>query len=58
MSRQRQTQWTHRLERLHGLRDRFAAANRYDRAYKAHLTIQHVYDRWADEVFGLQSRGR
>ncbi len=58
MSRERQTQWTHRLERLHGLRDRFAAANRYDRAYKAHLTIRHVYDRWADEVFRQQAQGR
>jgi hypothetical protein len=53
MSHERQAQWTHRLERLHALRERLTAANRYDRAYKAYLTIQHVYDRWADEMFCL-----
>jgi hypothetical protein len=51
MSRDRQAQWTHRLERLHALRERFTAAHRYERAYETHLTIQHVYDRWADEIF-------
>ena len=56
MSRQRQMQWSHRLERLHTLRDRFATAHRYDRAYKAYLIIQHVYDRWAEEVFGLRAQ--
>ncbi len=54
MSHQRQAQWTHRLDRLHALRDRFMAAHRYDRAYKVYLVIQHVYDRWADEVFCAQ----
>jgi hypothetical protein len=58
MSRQRQMQWSQRLERLHSLRDRFAAAHHYDRAYKAYLIIQHVYDRWAEEVFGLRARSR
>jgi hypothetical protein len=24
---------------------------RYDRAFKAHLILQHVDERWADEVF-------
>jgi hypothetical protein len=52
MSHERQAQWTHRLERLHALRERLAAAHHYDRAYEAYLTIQHVYDRWADEMFG------
>ena len=51
MSHERQAQWTHRLERLHSLRDRFTTAHYYDRAYESHLTIQHVYDRWADEMF-------
>ncbi|GEO18878.1 hypothetical protein [Microvirga aerophila] len=55
MSHERQAQWTHRLERLHALRERLTAANHYDRAYKAYLTIQHVYDRWADEMFGLHT---
>ena len=54
MSHQRQAQWTHRLDRLHALRDRFMAAYRYDRAYKVYLLIQHVYDRWADEMFYAQ----
>lgn len=54
MSRERQAQWTHRLERLRALRERFTIAHRYDRAYEAYLTIQHLYDRWADEVFCSQ----
>jgi hypothetical protein len=51
MSHERQAQWAHRLEHLNALRDRFTSAGRYERAYKAHLIAQHVYDRWADEVF-------
>jgi hypothetical protein len=51
MSQERQAQWTHRLEHLHALRARFTAAHHYDRAYEAYLIIQHVYDRWADEMF-------
>jgi hypothetical protein len=51
VSRERQAQWTHRLEHLHALRERFTQAHQYDRAYKAYLTVQHVYDRWADEIF-------
>ncbi|MBM6582895.1 hypothetical protein ILT44_22065 [Microvirga sp. BT689] len=51
MSRERQAQWTHRLERLHALRERFTATHRYDQAYEAYLAIQRVYDRWADEMF-------
>jgi hypothetical protein len=51
MSHERQAQWTHRLERLHSLRDRFKTAHYYGRAYESYLTIQHVYDRWADEMF-------
>jgi hypothetical protein len=51
MSRERQTQWTHRLEHLHALRERFTATHHYDRAYEAYLTTQQVYDRWADEMF-------
>lgn len=51
MSHQRQAQWTHRLQQLQALRDRLTGAGRYDRAYKAHLAVQHVYARWADEVF-------
>ncbi len=51
MSHQRQAQWTDRLQRLQALRDRLTGAGRYDRAYKAHLIVQHLYERWADEVF-------
>jgi hypothetical protein len=51
MSRERQAQWTHRLERLQTLRERFMGAKRYDRAYRAYLAVQRLYDRWADEVF-------
>ena len=51
MSRERQAQWTHRLERLHTLRERFTRARHYDRAYDTYLIIQHVYERWADEMF-------
>jgi hypothetical protein len=53
MSRERQSQWTRRLERLHALREHLTAAHRYDRAYETYLIIQHVYDRWADEMFCL-----
>jgi hypothetical protein len=58
MSRERHAQWTHRLHRLHALRERFVAAHHYDRAHKAYLTIQHVYDRWADELFRQQAQSR
>jgi hypothetical protein len=51
MSHERQEQWSHRLDRLRGLQECFVAARRYDRAYKVHLAIQQVYDRWAGEVF-------
>jgi predicted NAD/FAD-binding protein len=51
MSRQRQTQWSHRLQQLQTLRERFTTVGRYDRAHKAHLVLQHVYERWANEVF-------
>ncbi len=51
MSRNRQTQWALRLDRLQILRERFTCARRYDRAYKAYRAIQRLYDRWADEVF-------
>ena len=54
MSQERQAQWTQRLDRLRSLRERLVAARRYDRAYKVYLAIQHVYDRWADEVFRAQ----
>lgn len=51
MSHLRQTQWSHRLQQLQTLREQFTAIGKYDRAYKAHLVLQHVYDRWATEVF-------
>ena len=54
MSNERQAQWTHRLDRLRALREHFLAARRYDRAYKVYLVIQHLYDRWAGEVFRTQ----
>ncbi len=57
MSHQRQAQWTHRLERLQALRERFTCAHRYDRAYKANRVVQHLYDRWADEVFASLRQG-
>jgi hypothetical protein len=53
MSRSRQAQWAHRLQRL---QDRFVCAHRYERAYKASLTVQRLYDRWADEVFATYPR--
>lgn len=54
MSHERQAQWSHRLDHLHALRDRYVVAHRYDRAYKVYLAIQRLYDRWADEVFRTQ----
>ncbi len=54
MSDQRHQQWSRRLDRLHGLRERLARAGRYDRAEKAYLTIQQVYDRWAEEIFAAR----
>ncbi len=51
MSQCRQTQWALRITRLQALRDSFTSQRRYDRAYKAHMVIQRVYDQWADEVF-------
>ena len=51
MSHQRQEQWYRRFRQIQAMRDRFTALGRYDRAYKAHLTIQRAYDLWADEVF-------
>lgn len=54
MSHERQAQWTHRLERLHALGERFTATHHYDRAYETYLTIQHVYACWADEMFSSQ----
>ena len=57
MSHQRQAQWTHRLQPLQGQRDQLASTGQYDRAYKAHLAVQHVYERWADEVFAATRMG-
>ena len=54
MSNELQAQWSHRLDHLHTLRDRFVVAHCYDRAYKVYLVIQHLYDGWADEVFSEQ----
>ena len=51
MSHQRQTQWSHRLQQLNAMRERYMRVGRYDRAHKAYLAAQHVYERWADEVF-------
>jgi hypothetical protein len=51
MSHVRQAQWSQRANRLHHLRDHFLASGRHDRAYRAYLAIQHLVDRWADEMF-------
>ncbi|HEX2552149.1 MAG TPA: hypothetical protein VHL98_00510 [Microvirga sp.] len=51
MSQDRQSQWSRRIARLQAMRERFAGRSRYDRADRAHRAIQHVYERWADEVF-------
>jgi len=51
MSQQRQAQWSHRLQQIQALQERFTGVGRYDRAHKAHRVAQHVYDRWAQEVF-------
>ncbi len=55
MSPERQAQWAGRLHRLQVLRDRFMRASRHDRAYRAYLDVQHLYDRWAEEVFHTTS---
>ncbi len=57
MSHMRQAQWARRLARVQVLRDRFTCTNRYDRAYKAYLVLQHLYDRWADEMFASARQG-
>ncbi len=54
MSQERRMQWAHRLQRLQVLRERFAQHGRYDRAQIAHQAVQHVYDRWAHEVFATR----
>jgi hypothetical protein len=51
MSEERHQQWGRRLDRLHSLREHHARMGRYDRAHRAYLTIQQVYDRWAEEIF-------
>jgi hypothetical protein len=51
MSQDRQSQWSRRLARLQDMKARYAGTRRYDRADQAHRIIQHVYERWADEVF-------
>ena len=51
MSHQRQAQWNYRLQRIQALEARLRRAGQYDRAYEAYLMAQHLYDRWADEVF-------
>ena len=51
MSHQRQAQWNYRLQRIQALAARLRRAGQYDRAYEAYLMAQHLYDRWADEVF-------
>jgi len=56
MSHERQAQWSHRLERLRALRERFAGAHHDGRAYETYLIIQHVHDRWGDEMFCSQSQ--
>jgi hypothetical protein len=51
MSQNRRSQWSRRLARLQDLKARYARGSSYERAYRAHLVIQQVYERWADEVF-------
>ena len=51
MSHQRQAQWSHRLQRIQTLRAQLTKAGQYDRADEAYRVAQHMYDRWADEVF-------
>ncbi len=55
MSQVRQSQWSRRLERLQEIKARYTATRRYGRADQAHRAIQHVYERWADEVFAAAS---
>jgi hypothetical protein len=56
MSQERRAQWAHRVTHLQALRDSYIRSGRYDRAHKAYLTIQWVYERWADEAFRAQHR--
>ncbi len=51
MSEERRRQWAQRLDRLQALKEQFARVGRYDRAHKAYLAIQQLYDRWANEMF-------
>jgi hypothetical protein len=51
MLHERQAQLAHRIQQVQAMRTRFAESGQYQRAYKAHLLVNRVYDRWADEVF-------
>ena len=54
MSRERQTRWKRRFDRLQTLSERLTASGHYDRAHKAYLLIQTAIDRWSDEVFSAR----
>jgi hypothetical protein len=55
MSQDRRTQWSTRLDHLQALREQFISSGRYDRAYRAYLMAQRLYERWADEMFRQQN---
>src|SRR3954469_24794730 len=43
--------FAHRLQQVKALRRYLAEAGQYERAYRADLLIQRLYERWADEMF-------
>jgi hypothetical protein len=49
--------WTTRIETLRGLRNHFAASERYERANRAHQALQRAYNRWAHEVLVMRCNG-
>src|SRR4051812_22013280 len=51
MSHERQAQFANRLQQVKALRRHLAGAGQYERAYRADLLIQRLYERWADEMF-------
>jgi hypothetical protein len=43
--------WTRRIDALRELKQRYAQMALYERAGRAHLTLERAYRRWAQEIF-------
>jgi hypothetical protein len=54
MAHERQAQFALRLQEVKALRRYLAGAGQYERAYRADLLIQRLYERWADEICSKQ----